>query len=837
MRKGWVALGAILAGGLIAIIALVVGGDEPAQGPDWPDPTAARTARGGAPDAGVSPDDHRPRRLLEVAVTTCHGMPVEGAMVVSEAGGERLSAKSDADGYARLRVLTGKAKVVARVATYERETMPDDASNVAVDLCPGASLHGQVLDGWGAQQPGVTLALVDENGETLDTIEADEEGAYALNDLALDARGVIVDGQLQPLTPLVAREDREMDLLVGQTRVVRGFVLDLAGDPVAGVLVTLKPMAFESRGWSAMTDNGGGFSIVGPITMARVEADGGDMGKDRAWVDGSAEEKVVDLVLEPVALITVVKPDSEEPDAKVSIRCWDQKSMGEDSGWINGPQSPEDMAALYGEGPYPEEVGGEGLGEVLTEDQPVEPAVIDPPPDPQPDLGPNPVLMAKLMRRIVKEIAPELEPDGAGDLEPQAYVQALQARFEALTPEEQKKLQSSVTEERMMAIIQEELGGDLSQLYAPHPVEPEPATAEAQPVEVDNEGEVGGEPDIDIEPDPGSGYYIPEPASDFAVNVDEVPTIDEPGVGDGTYEGETLDYAEPDYIEPTYTPSEIDRYATYVEGVLGETFSVPASQWYDIYVERPDGTELPCGRVRVEPGDEITVQCGGDDVATTIEGRFVGKNGKPVANLSLWYTASSTQDSDLYVDAKTTTDRDGRFSIRIDHDKPMTLSVGVDSPASPDAYGSYGRRNVAIVPGEDKDLGDLLWLEAEERPESWPTTAYGGIGGMISLDDDGVTVLDMEEDSPLAMAGVEKNDVIVMIDEVPAAELPQDEVFTRLRGEPGTEVALRLRSAIGELYEVTLTRAMMPAPSESWGDGSGGGEVDPPPPQDPYFEF
>ena len=79
----------------------------------------------------------------------------------------------------------------------------------------------------------------------------------------------------------------------------------------------------------------------------------------------------------------------------------------------------------------------------------------------------------------------------------------------------------------------------------------------------------------------------------------------------------------------------------------------------------------------------------------------------------------------------------------------------------------------------------------------------------------------MEDDSPLAMAGVEKDDVIVLVDGVPAAELPEDEVFLRLRGEPGTFVDLRFRSAVGELYEVTLERQMMREPSAVWNDVSG----------------
>ncbi|MFO0747902.1 MAG: hypothetical protein U1F43_19905 [Myxococcota bacterium] len=833
MRKGTIAVGAILVGGLIGLVAVLAsGGDAPASDdPDLPDPMAIRTAHledGATPRA----DDHRPRRKLEVAVTGCHGMPVEGAVVVAEAGGERLSAKSDADGYARLRVLLGQTKVVARLSTLESESMPTESGTVEVDLCPGASLHGQVIDAWGSPQPGVTLALVDDAGEALEEVESDVDGGYLLNDLALDAAAVLVEGELRPLRPLTPREDRQMDVLVGATRKVRGFVLDLAGDPVPGVLVTLRPMAFDGVGWSAVTDQGGGFAIVGPITAGRVDADGGDLGKDRAWVGEGADEKVVDLVLEPVGTITVVKPDATDKDAKVSIRCWDQKSMGDDQSWINGPsyatEAPVDLQAEYGEGPYPDDLEGEVADPVDEQ--------VAPPPTPAP--GPEAAMMARVLRRVVKELVPELEPDGGADLSPEEYVQRLQAKVESMTPEQQAALTKRVDESKIQKILAEEgmLNPDQAPVAAP--------AGESEGDDGEDIPELALDPAPSPEFDQGEGdYYTPNddstpelvPGADPAYETYDPNDGVDVGIGEGV-----VDYADDGsggVVDYGYTPSELDKYATYVEGVLGEALSVPANQWYDIFVERADGTETQCGRVLVKAGEDVVVQCGGAPQDSTVEGRFVEKDGKPVANLEVWYNASNSSDSALYREGRMTTGPDGRFRFDLSHDKAVTVTIGVGS--NDDQWtSSYGRRNVTLVPGEDKDVGDLLWVPEGQRPESWPTTAYGGIGGLITLDDNGVTILDMEPESPLAMAGVDKDDTIVLIDGVPAAELPQDEVFMRLRGDPGTAVDLRFRSAVGELYEVTLERKLMDAPDGTWGGADGGGDVlDEAPEPAPIIDF
>lgn len=824
------AVGAVLAGGLIALAVLASGGPEPSATPDLPDPMAIRTAHDGG-GAHPAPDDTRPRRSVEVAVTTCHGEPVAGAVVLTEAGGERLSATSDPDGYARLRVLDGEVKVVARLSTLEVAAAPTRETTVAVDLCPGATVHGQVVDAWGSPQPGVRLALTDDLGEVLEEVESDVDGGYGLTDLGLEGAGLLVDGEVRPLVALAPREDRELDVLVGPTRKVRGFVLDLRGDPVPGVVVTLKPMAFEGRGWSAITNSGGAFSLIGPTTAGRVDADGGDLGQDRAWVGPGRDEKVVDFVLEPVGTLTVVKPDSWDPQAKVSVRCWDSRALGPDQGWLSGPSAvdepheltPEEMQAQYGEGPYPDTV----YDSVPTEEAAT--ASFDE------------ARMQRVLRRVVAELVPELVVDGDDGLDPAAYLAALQQRVEAMPADAkealEKRMSSPGMSKRLQKIALEELGAEGLGLETDSETFEDPPQPESDVAhDVDPEGGIF---------DPETGRDIddlgePELAPSGPVEVEGFgPNMSDRGeVGDVSALGETeldengmptggadfyaptmTDEGEPLDAEPTYEPSEVDRFATWAEGVLGEALTVPANRWYEVYVERQDGSETPCGRVRVNAGDEVVVQCGGRVETSVVEGRFVDRDGRPVGNLEVWYTASNMDDARRYHEGRMITEDDGRFRFELEGDRTVTVTVGV-AATSDEWSGDYGRRNVVLGVGADVDLGDLTWIAEGERPESWPTAAYGGIGGLIELDDEGVVILDMEDDSPLALAGVEHQDTIVLIDGVPASELPQDEVFLRLRGAPGTSVDLRVRSAEGDLYEVTVDRQMMAAPDETWGAGA-----------------
>jgi carboxyl-terminal processing protease len=86
--------------------------------------------------------------------------------------------------------------------------------------------------------------------------------------------------------------------------------------------------------------------------------------------------------------------------------------------------------------------------------------------------------------------------------------------------------------------------------------------------------------------------------------------------------------------------------------------------------------------------------------------------------------------------------------------------------------------------------------------------AFGGLGIVISVKDNFVTVVTPMDDSPGLRAGIQGGDRILKIDGRSAEKMGLEETVKILRGEPGTEVNLTiLRPSSGQVKEYHLTRA------------------------------
>ena len=85
--------------------------------------------------------------------------------------------------------------------------------------------------------------------------------------------------------------------------------------------------------------------------------------------------------------------------------------------------------------------------------------------------------------------------------------------------------------------------------------------------------------------------------------------------------------------------------------------------------------------------------------------------------------------------------------------------------------------------------------------------AYGGLGMVIGIRQDRLTIISPFKDTPAYEAGVQSGDIISLIEEEPTATMTVDEAVERLRGEPGTQVTITLlREGESEPLEVTITR-------------------------------
>lgn len=108
------------------------------------------------------------------------------------------------------------------------------------------------------------------------------------------------------------------------------------------------------------------------------------------------------------------------------------------------------------------------------------------------------------------------------------------------------------------------------------------------------------------------------------------------------------------------------------------------------------------------------------------------------------------------------------------------------------------------------------FIESEEVKSFQESTQgeFGGIGVVINRQGDWVTVVSPIEGSPGWDAGLQPGDRFVEIDDEPARGISVQEAVQRLRGEPGSEVEVRLlRPSQSQSFSVTLVREIIETPS------------------------
>ena len=101
---------------------------------------------------------------------------------------------------------------------------------------------------------------------------------------------------------------------------------------------------------------------------------------------------------------------------------------------------------------------------------------------------------------------------------------------------------------------------------------------------------------------------------------------------------------------------------------------------------------------------------------------------------------------------------------------------------------------------------------AEFRTESRGT--YGGLGMVIGIREDQLTVIAPFKGTPADQAGILSGDVISQIDGESTARMTVDDAVKRLRGEPGAPVTIMIvREGESEPLEITLKRDVIRFPS------------------------
>src|SRR5436305_4527430 len=104
------------------------------------------------------------------------------------------------------------------------------------------------------------------------------------------------------------------------------------------------------------------------------------------------------------------------------------------------------------------------------------------------------------------------------------------------------------------------------------------------------------------------------------------------------------------------------------------------------------------------------------------------------------------------------------------------------------------------------------FMEPEKYKELQSDTqgAFGGLGIVISMKDNFVTVVSPMEDTPGFKAGILSGDRIIKIDGRSTEKMSLQDAVKNLRGEPGTDIRLTtLRPATGMIKDLKLTRAII----------------------------
>jgi len=124
------------------------------------------------------------------------------------------------------------------------------------------------------------------------------------------------------------------------------------------------------------------------------------------------------------------------------------------------------------------------------------------------------------------------------------------------------------------------------------------------------------------------------------------------------------------------------------------------------------------------------------------------------------------------------------------------------------------------IKGALSALDDPYTIFVEPKPRELERDAlngqFGGIGAYIRRDEEKRVVLEPMADSPAEKAGMQKDDVLLQVDDTPIQpEMTSDEIVLLIRGDVGTEVSLTV-SRNGDPVTLVIERAIIETPSVEW---------------------
>jgi carboxyl-terminal processing protease len=106
----------------------------------------------------------------------------------------------------------------------------------------------------------------------------------------------------------------------------------------------------------------------------------------------------------------------------------------------------------------------------------------------------------------------------------------------------------------------------------------------------------------------------------------------------------------------------------------------------------------------------------------------------------------------------------------------------------------------------ESDMDDLRFMT---------TGKYGGVGSLIRKEGDYAVLTQIYRDFPADKAGLKAGDLLLEIDGTSLKGLPVEEISNRLKGDPGTDLILKIRRGEEEI-SARLTRKRISIPPVPW---------------------
>lgn len=118
-----------------------------------------------------------------------------------------------------------------------------------------------------------------------------------------------------------------------------------------------------------------------------------------------------------------------------------------------------------------------------------------------------------------------------------------------------------------------------------------------------------------------------------------------------------------------------------------------------------------------------------------------------------------------------------------------------------------------LVSGADDPYTVFLSAKEAKELKDQLSGTLSGVGAEVAIRNNRLTVVAPIADSPAAKAGVRAGDVIIYIDNVDSSTLTLDEAVSKIRGEKGTTVTLKIVRGSTEPQDIKITREVITVPS------------------------